>query len=250
MTIRAVVLDLFDTVVDLHMENMPEFEVGGRVIRGTGALLHEVLADHSDIDLEGFLRALADVDKRHRVPLYDQGREYATIERFGHVLDELGIPNADGLAERLTQTHMQSIVDQSRYVPHHVEVLRDLHAHARIGICSNFSHTPTALRILEASGLRPHIDAVAVSEEVGMRKPRAEIFRAALERLGVAPEDTLHVGDRLEADIRGASELGMATAWITRRVRSPEEALASHEGPRPTHVIADLAELREITGFG
>jgi putative hydrolase of the HAD superfamily len=249
MAIRAVVLDLFDTVVDLHMENMPEFDVDGRKLRGTGAALHGLLSEHSDIDLKRFMRTLGEVDKRYRVPLYDQGREYRTIDRFGHVLSELGIAN-DELAERLTQTHMQAIVDQAHYLPHHVEVLRDLHAHARIGICSNFSHTPTAMRVLEDSGLLPHIDVVAVSEEVGVRKPRAEIFHATLERLGVAPEEALHVGDRLEADVRGATELGMATVWITRRVRNPGETLESHEGPRPTHVIADLAELRQITGFG
>jgi putative hydrolase of the HAD superfamily len=49
------------------------------------------------------------------------------------------------------------------------------------------------------------------SSEIGVRKPRPEIFHAALQRLGVAAEDALFVGDRLGADVRGARAVGMRT---------------------------------------
>ena len=48
------------------------------------------------------------------------------------------------------------------------------------------------------------------------------------------------------ADVVGAAELGMRTAWITRRVKDPRAALDKHAGPRPDHTIRDLAELREL----
>jgi FMN phosphatase YigB (HAD superfamily) len=51
------------------------------------------------------------------------------------------------------------------------------------------------------------------------------------------------VGDDLVADVRGASELGMRTVWITRRKPDPEALLSAHAGPPPTHRIADLDEL-------
>lgn len=242
MAIRAVVLDLFDTVVDLMMEDLPEFEVGGRVLKGTHGWLHEIVAQHSDVDLESFVRLMGEVDREFRVPAYEAGREFPTLERFERVRERLGI-DAPDLPARLTETHMGGILSQARYLPHHVEVFETLRGHARIGICSNFSHTGTGLRVLEEAGLAPHCDAVAISEEVGFRKPRAEIFTATLERLGVAPDETLHVGDRLEADVRGATEVGITPVWITRRVRDPEKALREHEGPKPAHVIEDLAEL-------
>ena len=242
MAIRAVMLDLFDTVVDLLMEDLPEFEVGGRVLRGTHGSLHEIVSQHSDVDLESFVRLMVETDREFRVPLYEQGREYPTLQRFRQLSERLGI-DAPGLPERLTEAHMDAILAQARYLPHHVDVLRTLRERAKIGICSNFSHTGTGLRVLERAGLAPHVDAVAISEEVGIRKPRPEIFRAALERLGVEPHETLHVGDRLEADVQGAAEVGITPVWITRRVRDPEQALRAHEGPKPAHVIADLAEL-------
>jgi putative hydrolase of the HAD superfamily len=116
----------------------------------------------------------------------------------------------------------------------------------RLAVCSNFSHSQTAFAVLEAAGLRWSFDAVVISDAVGFRKPRPEIFRATLGALGTEPEETLHVGDNLAADVAGAAALGMRTAWITRRVAKADEALAKHAGAKPDHVLADLRELFEI----
>jgi putative hydrolase of the HAD superfamily len=116
----------------------------------------------------------------------------------------------------------------------------------RLAVCSNFTHSQTALAVLEAAGLRWLFDAVVVSDAVGFRKPRPEIFHATLASLGVAAHETLHVGDNLAADIAGAAALGARTAWVTRRVPKAAEVLAKHTGPRPDHVVADLAEIAEI----
>jgi putative hydrolase of the HAD superfamily len=66
-------------------------------------------------------------------------------------------------------------------------------------------------RDLDEMGLLPRLDAIVFSSEVGVRKPRPEIFYRALDELGVEPERSVFVGDRLEADIKGAAELGMTT---------------------------------------
>jgi HAD superfamily hydrolase (TIGR01509 family) len=66
-------------------------------------------------------------------------------------------------------------------------------------------------RDLDEMGLLPRLDAIVFSSEVGVRKPRPEIFYRALDALGVEPGRTMFVGDRLKADIKGAAELGMTT---------------------------------------
>jgi FMN phosphatase YigB (HAD superfamily) len=147
------------------------------------------------------------------------------------------------LAEHLVETHMSGLEGHVRGVDHHGEVLQVLGAEVRIGLCSNFSHSPTAMRVLERTGLREYFDAIVVSDQLGIRKPRPEIFEAVLEALDVAPEETLHVGDNLAADVAGAARVGIRTAWVTRRVRDPQAALAEFDGPRPDWQIEDLREL-------
>jgi putative hydrolase of the HAD superfamily len=87
---------------------------------------------------------------------------------------------------------------------------------------------------------------VAISDAVGIRKPRAEIFHAVLAELDLPPESVLHVGDNLRADVGGASAAGLATVWITRRVSDPERRLREHTGPPPDFVVEDLAEIEAL----
>lgn len=51
-------------------------------------------------------------------------------------------------------------------------------------------------------------DVAVLSGEVGMRKPQAEIFALAAERLGLAPGDCLFVDD-FESNVAAAREAGM-----------------------------------------
>ena len=60
-------------------------------------------------------------------------------------------------------------------------------------------------------GLLERLDAIALSAEVGKRKPHALIFESALEQAGVEPGEAVMVGDRLREDVAGAQALGMAT---------------------------------------
>jgi HAD superfamily hydrolase (TIGR01549 family) len=242
VAIRAVLFDLFDTLVDLHMDGLPEVRFGGRTLRSTYGLLFDAARVELGVDFERFATALAEVDRELREVMHVQRVEVPTVRRFGLLLERLGAPSA-ALAERLTEVHMGRLAQQVEVLPHHVEVLARLRERARLGVCSNFTHTPTARRVLERAGLLPLLDAVVVSEEVGFRKPRPEIFRAALTALGSAPEETLHVGDNLAADVGGAAGVGMPSAWITRRVADPVRALREHAGPPPPHRVHDLAEL-------
>ena len=65
--------------------------------------------------------------------------------------------------------------------------------------------------VLERLGLVERVDAIALSSEVGKRKPHRAIFERALRELDVVPEEALFVGDRVEADVLGASRVGMKT---------------------------------------
>jgi putative hydrolase of the HAD superfamily len=68
------------------------------------------------------------------------------------------------------------------------------------------------------------VDAAVGSRAHGWTKPHETIFRAALERLGVEPEETAMVGDSLEDDVDGARALGMRAFLVDRENRYPEVA--------------------------
>ncbi len=237
MPIRAVSFDLFDTLVDL--------ELAGAPMRESLQALHAAVAAHTDLDLEGFGARAREVDRELRGTRYVEGLEVSSEERFARILERIGV-DTPGLVDELTGIHMGVLHGRAATPDHHAGVLRQVAARVRAGLCSNFTHAPTALRILEESRLAAHLDPIVISVEVGHRKPRREIFDALLRGLGVAPEETLHVGDNLQADVAGAAAVGMRTGWLTRRVPDPEAALAGYDGPPPDHVLGDV---REVLGL-
>ncbi len=72
---------------------------------------------------------------------------------------------------------------------------------------------------MDTSGLRPLLDIVVVSGDVGVHKPDPALFIYTAEKLGVAPEECVYVGDHPVNDIEGALSAGMKavrmnTGWF------------------------------------
>ena len=251
--IRAIVFDLFDTLVDLRWERLPVTEHRGKRLPASTTALHERVSQRCNVELDAFVDMLVSGDRDFAESHYKHDREVPTELRMGRLLRRLGIEDWHGeLARELTRLHMAVLRSGVEPLAHHGAVLDRLRRTLRLGLCSNFSHSETALAVLDDAGLRDRLDpgALVVSDAFGLRKPRAEIFAEVVARLGVAAADTLHVGDSLRADVAGAAHAGLRTAWITRRVRHVDDALTKHEGPRPDHVIGDLAELPDLVAAG
>jgi len=242
VAVRAVLFDLFDTLVDLHYDRIPRDEHAGKPVPPTARALHTAVAERSDVTFEYFLEVVFAADQEFREERYAKGLELPTEERFTAVLNRLGLVDAE-LASCMTAIHMDAIRGQTEVPEHHAGLLAELRRRVRVGLCSNFSHSPTALGILDEADFQRHFDTIVISDAVGIRKPRIEIFEVALEGLGVAADEVLHVGDSLRADVGGAAAAGIPSVWITRRIRDPDRQMREHDGPAPDYVIGDLAEL-------
>ena len=102
----------------------------------------------------------------------------------------------------------------------------------RLGVISNWH---TALHaILEGLGLHGSFDIVLTSAEAGRKKPHADIFATALDRVGLAASEALHVGDSFEDDWNGAREAGLEALLL----RSPEAP--------PVPEVTAIADLRAV----
>jgi len=72
---------------------------------------------------------------------------------------------------------------------------------------------------LERAGLAGYFAEIVSSAEVGVAKPEASVFLIALDRLGVAPERALHIGDG-DGDRDGAAAAGLALDRKSTRLNS------------------------------
>ena len=96
-------------------------------------------------------------------------------------------------------------------------------------LVSNTMRTPGAVlrKLLERYGLLGFFKHTTFSDEVGVRKPGAEIFALSLRAVGGQPSTAVHVGDDVALDVRGARAAGMRVIHVTSTPdRSPNGLLA------------------------
>ena len=247
MTYTAVFFDLFDTLVRFERDRLPVIEIGGKTVRSTAGHLHATLAAHApEVTLERCYGALAaSWQEAERLRAIDH-REVPARERFADFFQRLALDPArlaPGLDVALIDAHRDQLARAAFFPAHHRPLLEQLARRHRLAVVSNFDYSPTALAILDAGGVRELFSAIVVSDEVGWRKPRPDIFQEALRRTGADPQRTLFVGDRADIDVVGAQAMGMDVAWIN----PAGEALPPGIKP-PTYEIRDLAEIDAITG--
>lgn len=141
----------------------------------------------------------------------DQHRAAAYLEALfllGGVPRERLSEVRDCLSRMHRERHLWSnVVERSA---ESLERLRS--AGLRLGVVSNSDGRVE--QALEAAGLRGYFDVVIDSALVGIEKPDPRIFHAALEALGVSPEEALYVGDLYEVDVIGARAAGMEAVLL------------------------------------
>ncbi|WP_348535007.1 HAD family hydrolase [Pseudolysinimonas kribbensis] len=92
--------------------------------------------------------------------------------------------------------------------------LRALDRRVRFGVLAN--QEEDVVRALERDGVAPFVDVWGVSAIVGFEKPSPELFAWCLDQAGVRPEQAVHIGNRLDTDVRPARALGLRTVWLLR----------------------------------
>jgi putative hydrolase of the HAD superfamily len=124
-------------------------------------------------------------------------------------------------------------------IPGAPELLAALKPRYRLGVISNTVGSGDAELddALEQAGLRALIDALVTSRDFGKAKPDPAIFAEGARRLGVPLATTCMVGDRLDTDVAGALNAGIAAVWL----KHPGAVMVA--GITPTHVITRLGDL-------
>lgn len=139
--------------------------------------------------------------------------------RGGTLVAELCEPIGRPLVERPPRIHDGAI-----------ETLRTLKADGlKLAVISNTGRTwGTFLRqVQDTVGLSPLFDHRTFSDEEGVRKPATAIFESTLSALRLSPEEVVHVGDDVAADVAGAKAAGMRAIWYNPSSRPAGETIAA-----------------------
>lgn len=233
---RAILFDLDDTLIRAYAQ--PE-EAWRR-------LLH-VFSMHLDAHDEAAI-------ERVRVAVMDEARAFwsdpaaaakwrldipgARRQSVRRGLARLGIADT-ALADRIADSFTELRRAEYRLYPDaHATVDALRQAGVKLALVTNGAAETQREKIVRFE-LAHRFDHIQIEGEFGMGKPELEVYRHALDRLGVAADEAWMVGDNFEWEVVAPQQLGMCGIWY-----DPFEAgVPPHATARPTRIIKRLGEL-------
>lgn len=225
MTLRAVIFDLDDTLIDWsgfhgdwYLMEQPHLVGVVEHIRECGHL-------PDDLDFDRFVEEFHAQTER----AWHYANQSLDAPHLGRILvsaaEKLGVPAGTLDVEACLRAYAWVAPQGTLAFPEVVEVLPMFKAAGlRVGIVTN-AYQPMWLRDIEMQhhGLFDFfVDCRLSAADVGVLKPHPRIFQAALDCLGVNADEAVFVGDDAEADVFGAQAVGIrAVLRKTRRFREP-----------------------------
>ncbi|MEN6523025.1 MAG: HAD-IIIA family hydrolase [Anaerolineaceae bacterium] len=186
---------------------------------------------------------------RAKLEQYYTGRdedntEYTSLDSLNDLLHEFGIDHVSFLHLRGALDAMYA-VSQSYWDAEDdaVSTLKQLQASGyRLGLVTNASDSADVNTLVDKAKIRSFFDVIAISADVGLRKPHPRMFSTALDFWKADPSQAVMIGDLLSADILGANQYGIASIWITRRA-SKSANQPFMDSVKPDAVVERLEEI-------
>ena len=149
---------------------------------------------------------------------YNRGEiDTATLRTQRFRLTFLGAGYSDGdilqLSRQLDEEYLYTLSGLPDLVPGAREVLERMRPNYNIGVLSN-GFRDTQPRKLQSGGIDGLVDAMVLSDTIGINKPDRRIYDHALRLSQATAADTVMVGDNPETDICGALRAGWAAVWF------------------------------------
>lgn len=208
MVIKAVLFDMGNTLVKYDVEIFEE-------------VYHRILTSM------GISRSIEDI-KRAFLKTEKEAKDLGLLSSLGKirceefwyqwdsiVLKHLSIAKNEELA-KIVQSKWFDFMDSTLY-PEVREVLSELRRRRlKVGLISTAYEEEIHI-ILRKTGLeKTAFDIIVGVDTIKKAKPNPDVFKHAIRKLNVEPEETMFVGDNIEADYKGAENAGMHPLLINR----------------------------------
>lgn len=154
--------------------------------------------------------------------------------RFKRTFLELGL-HPDVIPLAFEDDYVKVCPTKTNLFPHAHETLQYLQDKYTLHLISNGFKEASEMKIGN-TGIGKYFGNVIISEIIGINKPDPAIFAHALELAGAKKEESIMIGDSLEADVYGALNFGMDAIYF-----NPFDA------PKPDDVPLQVNHLKELT---
>ncbi|WP_299519345.1 YjjG family noncanonical pyrimidine nucleotidase [Winogradskyella sp.] len=177
--------------------------------------------NHIDVRLNEFLEVYEPINLNYW-KLYREERISKSDLRYGRLKDAFNaikVDVDDTTINQLSILYIEYLTTFNHLFEGASEVLDYLRDKYELHIITN-GFEEAQERKLKNSNIRHYFKTITNSEMVGVKKPNPKIFNFALDIANANAEESIMIGDSLEADIEGADRVGMNTIFFNVRKQS------------------------------
>jgi putative hydrolase of the HAD superfamily len=232
MTIKAVGFDFFGTLVVAKAEVSVCIDSMCDCLRDQGY----------NFSKSDFLSNYQAATMAHRITRNMELREVNNCVWVSDTLNRMGYETKPSDQQVLSVVESYFNPWKIELMPNADWLLENIKSKYMLMLISNFTDSTFLNKTLQQLGLARFFKHVIVSEVFGWRKPHPTIFKRFLELSNAKPEETVFIGDDLEADIKGAKELGIKTVYLETETSLKGKNLATV----PDFTVKSLTEISEL----
>ena len=156
--------------------------------------------------------------------------------RLKDVFDVLDFTITDKMIHQLSEDYITHLPESNLLFDGAIEVLKYLNENYDLHIITNgFSEVQG--RKLKNSKIDHFFQTITNSEMAGVKKPHPNIFEFALSLANASKEESIMIGDSLEADVEGALTFGIDAVYFNEHNENVQDKI---------HQVNHLLELKNI----
>ncbi|MGL1887564.1 MAG: YjjG family noncanonical pyrimidine nucleotidase [Reichenbachiella sp.] len=200
--------------------------------------LDAVGIESAEVFTRHFFEVNEDLWAKYNVGAID--KFYLRNERFRLVFEASGAIMklvSQELFKSLNKSFLKTCSQKSKLMVGAKEILEDLHGRYPMYIITNGFEEVQSIK-MESSGIHHYFEKIITSEKAGFKKPMAGIFTYAMKWCKADPEQSIMIGDNLNADIKGARDFGIDQVYYNPMGKTHDATV--------THEITELLQLRKI----
>ena len=135
-------------------------------------------------------------------------KEALRYQRLKKAFDAINYSISDTLIDIIAIEYIEFLPHFNHLFEHTFEVLDYLKPKYQLHIITNgFEEIQT--KKMHSSNIHHYFDKIITSESVGVKKPNPKVFEHAIQVANARIENSIMIGDSVEADIEGALKVGM-----------------------------------------